>query len=352
MQLQRQCRFFTTQRPSIRSTQCPSRLQQRSRSRLAVKAILDSTVAEAVTQQATAFAIVLAAEAAISRSNIPEADPGRPSVPQVAAGIGGTLAAAALVGNGGGLIPTIGLVGFTACKTGEKYSEATSTLRYVNAANIKVPEKPVAEPAPAQGNNNNEKKNEAPKEEKKPAQRSLIVEMVEQPLVAGPAVGECHQYVEGDSGLTLCLQSAEEGVVHGFLYNSGTKDICNLKLETTGAAKGAVKDFWPDWAVAAPKEEMIFAAGQRTDTGFTLPDGADAKGSSILVASYDICGTKEGLKKDSKATTVPLAEVKGIPAQAPAEVAEKPAKKPVAAAAPVDVEEPAQADGTRRMLRA
>lgn len=37
MQLQRQCRFFTTQRPSIRSTQCPGTLQQRSRSRLAVK---------------------------------------------------------------------------------------------------------------------------------------------------------------------------------------------------------------------------------------------------------------------------------------------------------------------------
>lgn len=41
---------------------------------------------------------------------MPESDPGAPSVPQVAAGVGGTLAAAALVGNGGGLIPTIGLV--------------------------------------------------------------------------------------------------------------------------------------------------------------------------------------------------------------------------------------------------
>lgn len=75
-----------------------------------MQAILETTVAEAVTQQATAFALVLAAEAAFSRSNVPESDPGAPSVPLVAAGVGGTLAAAALVGNGGGLIPTIGLV--------------------------------------------------------------------------------------------------------------------------------------------------------------------------------------------------------------------------------------------------
>ncbi|KAF6259004.1 hypothetical protein COO60DRAFT_1638729 [Scenedesmus sp. NREL 46B-D3] len=50
-------------------------------------------------------AIVLAAEAAFSRSNVPESDQGRPQVPQVAAG------AAFLVGQGGaGLIPTVGLV--------------------------------------------------------------------------------------------------------------------------------------------------------------------------------------------------------------------------------------------------
>ncbi|WIA09398.1 hypothetical protein OEZ85_008804 [Tetradesmus obliquus] len=76
-----------------------------------VKAVLDPTAAAAVTQQATAFAIVLAAEAAFSRSNVPEADKGRPQVPKVAAGVGGSLAAALLVGQGGaGVIPTAGLV--------------------------------------------------------------------------------------------------------------------------------------------------------------------------------------------------------------------------------------------------
>jgi len=64
-----------------------------------------------------------------------------------------------------------------------------------------------------------------------------IVEMVEQPLTAGPTVGNCHQYAEGETGVTLCIQSAEDGVVHGFLFNSGTKDICNLKLELSGPGK-------------------------------------------------------------------------------------------------------------------
>jgi len=64
-----------------------------------------------------------------------------------------------------------------------------------------------------------------------------IVEVVEQPLTAGPTVGNCLQYAEGESGVTLCIQSAEDGVVHGFLFNSGSKDLCKVKLEVTGAGK-------------------------------------------------------------------------------------------------------------------
>jgi len=314
----------------------------------------------------------------------------------------------------GATLPTIGLVGFESCKGDAKYSEETSTLRYVSIDNVKFPNKPVEEApkagnaAPAQQNNNNnnnnqqqQQQNQQPKqdqqaeqpkkaEENKPAAPAQnnnnnqqeqkkaepvngvvdhtkpaakasvevvgdkIVEIVEQPLTAGPAVGECHEYTEGESGVTLCIQSAEGGVVHGFLFNQGKADLCNLKLETTGVK--APKDFWPDWAVAAPKEEMIFAPGQKTDTGFTLADGADATGASIIVTGYDICGTKAGLKKDSKAKTVAIAEVK-VPEPVVAEpvvaapAAKKPAPKLVTPVADEAAEEAAKPASTRFMRR-
>jgi len=68
---------------------------------------------------------------------------------------------------------------------------------------------------------------------------------------------------------------------------------------------------------------MVFAPKQKTDVGFTLADGADATTSSLLVTDYEICGTKDGLKKDSKAKTVPIGEV-AVP-EAPK--AEEPAPK-------------------------
>jgi len=81
-----------------------------------------------------------------------------------------------------GAIPTIGLVGFSGCSTGEKYSEETSTLRYVSAANLKLPEKPKEEPAPAQNGGEKkddkkpeEKKNEPPKEEKKVSEERPVL---------------------------------------------------------------------------------------------------------------------------------------------------------------------------------
>eukprot|EP00775_Hariotina_reticulata_P011014 gene11014-11168_t len=75
------------------------------------RAVLEPSVAEAVTQQATAFAIVLAGEALFSRNNIPESDKGRPEVVPVAAGVGAALAASVLVGQGGGgFLPAVGLV--------------------------------------------------------------------------------------------------------------------------------------------------------------------------------------------------------------------------------------------------
>jgi len=75
---------------------------------------------------------------------------------------------------------------------------------------------------------------------------------------------------------------------------------------------------------------MVFAPNQKTDVGFVLPEGADATSSSILVTGYDVCGTKEGLKKDSKAKTVPIGEVAVPQAEEPAPVAPAtPAKKKV-----------------------
>jgi len=71
-----------------------------------------------------------------------------------------------------GATPTIGLVGFESCAGGEKYSEETSTLRYVSMDNVKLPAKPAPEPAnnnaPAQNNNNNNNNNGEKKDDKKP----------------------------------------------------------------------------------------------------------------------------------------------------------------------------------------
>eukprot|EP00878_Enallax_costatus_P006598 GHUV01006916.1.p1 GENE.GHUV01006916.1~~GHUV01006916.1.p1 ORF type:complete len:175 (+),score=66.50 GHUV01006916.1:210-734(+) len=106
----------TARRPSRRS------------SSMQVKAVLAAEVAAAVTQQATAFAVVLGAEAAFSRFNVPDADQGRPQIVPVAAGVGGTLAAALLIGNGGGLIPTIGAVLGLAASGAMIYYNARRTI--------------------------------------------------------------------------------------------------------------------------------------------------------------------------------------------------------------------------------
>eukprot|EP00879_Flechtneria_rotunda_P031986 GHRR01035127.1.p1 GENE.GHRR01035127.1~~GHRR01035127.1.p1 ORF type:complete len:152 (+),score=52.29 GHRR01035127.1:176-631(+) len=75
-----------------------------------VQAVLAPEAAAAVSQQATAFAVVLAAEGAFSRSNVPDTDKGRPAIPQIAAGVAGSLAAALLVKQDGSFISTLGVV--------------------------------------------------------------------------------------------------------------------------------------------------------------------------------------------------------------------------------------------------
>eukprot|EP00877_Chromochloris_zofingiensis_P001398 jgi/Chrzof1/11259/Cz05g29220.t1 len=79
---------------------------------LPVTAALNPEVVGAVTQQATAFAVVLLAEGAYARSYLPESDKGRPQIPALAAGAGATLAAAALVSAGvdSSILGAVGLV--------------------------------------------------------------------------------------------------------------------------------------------------------------------------------------------------------------------------------------------------
>jgi len=63
---------------------------------------VDPSVATAVAQQAVAYAVVLAGEAAFSRSQLPAGDPGCPQVPVVAGGVAGSVGAAALLKAGAG----------------------------------------------------------------------------------------------------------------------------------------------------------------------------------------------------------------------------------------------------------
>jgi hypothetical protein len=70
---------------------------------------LSPDAASAVAQQAVAFAIVLAGEAAFSRSQVPASDPGRPAVPVVAGGVAGSVVAAALLKAGSGAGIAVGL---------------------------------------------------------------------------------------------------------------------------------------------------------------------------------------------------------------------------------------------------
>lgn len=66
--------------------------QQQRRTAAVVRAALAPEAAAAVAQQGIAFAIVLAAEGAFSLSSVPEGDKGRPQIPLLAAGVGGTAA--------------------------------------------------------------------------------------------------------------------------------------------------------------------------------------------------------------------------------------------------------------------
>lgn len=80
----------------------PSQQQQQQPRRRAVEARVAAEVAAAVQQQAIAYALVLGAEGAFSLNSIPAADPGRPKIPLVAAGVGGTLAVRCGLLRGGG----------------------------------------------------------------------------------------------------------------------------------------------------------------------------------------------------------------------------------------------------------
>lgn len=85
--------------------QAPIRRQPHHLSR----AFLDGTAATSVIQQGVAFAAVLAAETAYTRTKVPEADPGRPELVPCALGVGSVAGSTALVALGSGLLQTVGL---------------------------------------------------------------------------------------------------------------------------------------------------------------------------------------------------------------------------------------------------
>lgn len=93
-----------------RTVAAPRRAVCVRRALLPPRAVPAETAA-AVAQQAVAFAMVLAGEAAFSRSQVPASDPGRPVVPVVAGGIAGSVGAALLLKAGaGGAGIAVGLV--------------------------------------------------------------------------------------------------------------------------------------------------------------------------------------------------------------------------------------------------
>lgn len=87
----------------------------RSRTRTVVKAYIDPAVSFAVSQQAAAFAVVLAAEGAYTRSRLPESDKGRPSIQIIGGGVGAIAFSLLLVLSGKDFLENIGFVaGFLA----------------------------------------------------------------------------------------------------------------------------------------------------------------------------------------------------------------------------------------------
>ncbi|GAX78568.1 hypothetical protein CEUSTIGMA_g6008.t1 [Chlamydomonas eustigma] len=74
------------------------------------KAYVETSVVFAVTQQAVAYAVVLGAETAYTRSQLTEMNKGRPEILPAAAGAGSTIASSIMVATGAGPIITAGLI--------------------------------------------------------------------------------------------------------------------------------------------------------------------------------------------------------------------------------------------------
>ena len=145
-----------------------------------------------------------------------------------------------------------------------------------------------------------------------PAQPNKMIEIVEDEIVAGPAPGECHYYKEGTAEVILCTKESEAAgdrvkLISGFLFNNGTTDLCDIKLEPAGVEATAVQSVWPDWVAdaAAGKDPFIFGSHQTVDIGMTAGAAAGEQ-PSIILSSFKVCGGTDELKKDTIAYTVPL----------------------------------------------
>ena len=91
--------------------------------------------------------------------------------------------------------------------------------------------------------------------------------------------GQCGVYKKGNAKLALCIESAikwgkDVQQVNGFLMNTGTLAVCDLKLTSVGTTK--VDNFLPDWA---PKSAY---------TQFFNPDQSTAVGKSDMGTEAEI----------------------------------------------------------------
>jgi hypothetical protein len=231
---------------------------------------------------------------------------------------------------------TIGVASFEACDGTAKLNDKTSRVKTLDIKDVK-------EPVPAPQDNNQQQQDQNQQQQQQ-QQGNKLIEIVEDPIMQGPAPATCHYFKEGKAEMVMCVREVTAAgddvkLVDGFFYNNGTVPLCNIMLEATGAKAGNIQAIWPDWAAGKGKEEMIFQAGQVSDTGATITGAAT--NPSIMVTGFKACDSMDALGKNTPAVTIALADVK---------VPEKPkaAKAPKTAAAPAvaDVAAPAVADAT------
>jgi len=193
--------------------------------------------------------------------------------------------------------PTIGAVSFEVCGGGDKMDPENTRLTVVKINEVKFPQGTgIAEPdqpvkkGKDNNNNNNNQQQQQPKQVAKPAAKKIpqdgnkmlvvdgdkMIEVVKEPIVAGPAPGECQYFHQGTAELVYCTEKVEaagdkQKLVQGILLNNGTTDLCGVQVAAAGADPEGV-NIWPDYFAnpQAAQEPFILQSKAKVDVGACL----------------------------------------------------------------------------------